>query len=309
MEAWTLPAADELPAELAELGVPFEEVNDLLALRNRLTRDTALRAAFDEAVTAEAAAVGTLGRPSALPAGWPPDGLDEREARQLATLLFVALAPRTRALHRTRGIAPEVTRHTLADLGRQMAAGRRRDGDAGLRNPSWMRHVFRGELYQLGRLQFERRRLTGTEAAALADAGFGGFGGWSLAVHIPGFHGPLDPAACDRAFALARGFFTRHYPEEPYGTFCIHSWLLDPQLARYLPADSNILRFQRRFTPLRPLGEPEDDNPLAFVFRDPDLPLEEQPRDTVLRRAIAGHLRDGGHWHVAAGWCPLAVDG
>ncbi|MFD5916921.1 acyltransferase domain-containing protein [Kitasatospora sp. NPDC058201] len=299
-----LPADEELADALLELAVPFDAVNGVLAARSRLARDRGLRTVFEEMLHLQTAAVGTLGRPSGLTRDWPADtdggGL-------LSTLLFVALAPHTRAYHRTLGVAPEVTRTTLADLGRQLAVSRWRGRPTGLGSPSWLTLHFRGELFQLGRLQFQRRSTTGdggpdarvTEAARAA-----GLGEWILQLHVPDSSGPLSPAACDRSLERARAFFPAHFPAEPYRAACIFSWLLDPQLGHYLPDDSNIVRFQRRFVPLRRPGgppEPEDTNPLRYVFGDAGQPLASLPRDTAVQRALVDHLGAGGHWYVIGG--------
>ncbi|MEU6236727.1 acyltransferase domain-containing protein [Kitasatospora sp. NPDC047058] len=302
--ASSLPDAEQLPDALLGLAVPFEDVEGLLAARRRVARDHGLRAEFEETLSAQAAAVGTVGCASGLWGGWPEgsDGTD-----YLSALLFVALAPHTRAYHRSLGVPPEVTRATLADLGRHLALSRRRGRSGGLRNPSWQTLHFRGELFQLGRLQFQRKRFTGPADEASAA----GPGAWFLELHVPGCCGPLSPGACDRSLALARAFFARHFPAEPYRTARIGSWLLDPQLARYLPADSNIVRFQQRFTPLDPPGlpgrpgRPEDDDPLGFVFGDSRRPLAGLPRDTTLQRALVDHLLAGGHWYVVGGWLRL----
>ncbi|MFE7561341.1 acyltransferase domain-containing protein [Kitasatospora sp. NPDC057500] len=299
-----LAADEELAEALLALAVPFEEVNGLLAARTRLARDAGLRALFEETLRAQAAAVGTLGEPSGLDRDWPAGVADGADGTGLATLLLVALAPYARAHHRALGVPPEVTRSTLADLGRQLAVSRWR-GRAGLGNPRWLTLHFRGELFQLGRLQFQRRRLTGADAAAARAAGIDE---WSLQLHIPDHCGPLSPGACDRALDRARAFFPRHFPDERYRSACVFSWLLDPQLAHYLPEGSNIMRFQRRFAPLvRPDGPaaPEDTNPLRYVFGDLRRPLESLPRDTVVQRALVDHLRAGGHWYVRGGWIAL----
>ncbi|WP_431677641.1 acyltransferase domain-containing protein [Kitasatospora sp. KL5] len=295
-----LPPADGLPAALLDLGVPHLDINQLVAVRTRLARDRGLRRIFEEALEPQSAAVGTLGRPAGLPPHWPE--ADGAVGRYLPALLFVALAPRVLAWHRTLGIPPEVSRSTLADLGRQLTVYRRRHAEGGLGAVSWLTLPFRGELYQLGRLQFQRYRLRAEEAPA---GGAPAAGEWCLNLHVPDFCGPLGPGACDRSLAAARAFFPRYFPAEPYRAACIFSWLLDGQLARYLPEDANIVRFQRRFRPLRPNGAPSDDDPLRFVFDDPGVPPARLPRDTALRRALADHLCSGGHWYVGSGWFPL----
>ncbi len=87
--------------------------------------------------------------------------------------VFLAALPRTQAYHRARGIPAEVSRRTLADLGRQLALHRRRYGRAGVQAPRWLVRHFRGELYHLGRLQFERARIGDRDARVAAAAGLG----------------------------------------------------------------------------------------------------------------------------------------
>jgi hypothetical protein len=82
------------------------------------------------------------------------------------------------------------------------------------------------------------------------------------------------------------------------------SWLLDEQLADYLPADSNIMRFQRRFT-LTDDAVVDDHEPLRFIFRRVPADLGKLPRDTTLQRALVDHLERGKHWRIRTGWFPL----
>src|SRR5262249_13055026 len=101
----------------------------------------------------------------------------------------------------------------------------------------------------------------------------------------------------------------RCFPRTRYRYVHCHSWLLDPQLAEYLPADSNIVAFQRRFRrlPAR-LGVADDDLAvLAFVFERDRTPLQPGeldalPQRTALQRAIVTHLKVGRHWHFRPGW-------
>ncbi|MEU6066498.1 acyltransferase domain-containing protein [Streptomyces sp. NPDC047082] len=301
-----LPAADDLPELLLDLCVPHEDVNELVAQRRAVTGDPDALRLLGECVED---LVRDLGETGGVP------GLDERLAAAPAGLgpyfvVYVLLAglPHTRAYHRERGIPADVSRRTLADLGRHMAIHRRRTGGGGLhpRQARWLAHHFRGELYQLGRLQFERARL-GERTAQVISAAEPDMapGVPCLNLHIPDFHGPLTPAACDRSVALARDFFARHFPEERSRVVVCHSWLLDPQLRRYLAEDSNIVRFQERFRAGRKDTEPADGDPVQFVFGDPDLPVRDLPRRTSVERAVGDHLRAGGHWYIGHGWFPL----
>jgi hypothetical protein len=298
-----LPDADELAEVLLDLAVPHEDIDALVRMGRRVTDDPELlrflEASVEELVRDLGEIHGTVDVPEL---DWASGAL----RRCFPVYVFVAALPHTRAHHRERGIPADVSRRTLADLGRNMAVHRRRHGMAGVQAPRWLTHHFRGELYQLGRLQFERTRpgqrtVRGLEAAGLdvtSDTP-------CLNLHIPDFLGPLSPDACDRSLALAREFFARHYPEEKYRAALCHSWLLDPQLKRYLPEESNVVRFQERFRVAHEDTEPADTEPVQFVFGDPQLPIESLPRSTSVERAVGDHLRAGGHWYIGHGWFPL----
>ncbi|WP_447036751.1 acyltransferase domain-containing protein [Streptomyces sp. DSM 118878] len=299
-----LPDADELPEVLLDLAVPHEDINALVALRGRLMADPEARWLLDRCVDALVRGMGTVGRGGRapeLPAAWGELG------RCYFVFVYVAALPHVRAYHRARGIPDDVSRRTLADLGRHLAVHRRARGGRGLLVPGWPGLHFRGELYQLGRLQFQRAVLGERTGGATAAAGHGaGPGDPCLDLHITDFRGALSPDACDRSLDMARQFFARHFPEEQYETAVCHSWLLDPQLKEYLPADSNIVRFQERFRLAGGYGrEPQDGDPIAFVFGDRDLPVAELPRRTRVERAVGDHLRAGGHWYGGHGWFPL----
>ena len=117
--------------------------------------------------------------------------------------------------------------------------------------------------------------------------------------------GPFPPEAIDASFAMAKAFFTAHFPDERYEIAVCHSWLLDPQLAEYLPETSNIVQFQRRFREAYRSDESGNDDTLLFVFRAPGTPLDELPQRSTLERAVVRHIRDGKTWHLGHGWLEL----
>jgi len=193
----------------------------------------------------------------------------------------------TEAVHRyhlEHNVPADISWHTLADLGLHVARYRRRNGVCGLDSLHWLGLHWRGELYRLGRLQFNPY----VEAGAPV-----------LGVHIAA-GAPLDPAACDESFAAAPPFFDSHFPEHASKLVTCTSWLLDEQLADYLPASSNIVRFQRRFAVLPEMRE-HDDEFVRWVFDRVPASLDELTPSTRLERAIVKHLSDGGHWYLRSG--------
>jgi hypothetical protein len=191
---------------------------------------------------------------------------------------FLAAVPAVRAYHRGRGIPDDVSLDSLRGLGLGLAESRRELGRRGFNKAWWLTLHFRGALYRLGRLQFNR-----------SDDGPG--------IHVPG-DGPLDPAAVDASLARARAFFPRHFPGERNAPFWCRSWLLDPQLAEYLGEESNVVRFARRF---RLTDELYGEDVVRFVYGRVEGPPESWPQRTTLERAIVAHLRAGREWHTRAG--------
>jgi hypothetical protein len=208
--------------------------------------------------------------------------------RHLYVYAYLALLDPVTAYHRAHGVPEAVSWATLADLGRNLAVDRRMHREGWPVMQSWLTLHARGGLYELGRLQHQR-------------------GDTAIGLHIPEA-GPMTPDAVDASLDEARAFFPRHFPDEPYTAFSCGSWLLDPQLLEYLPEDSNIIRFQRRFE-LDPYEEQDgpdaDVEVLRFAFRTLSTPLDQLPRDSTLRRAIIDHLRAGRHWHWRQGRFPM----
>jgi len=219
-------------------------------------------------------------------------------ARYFFVYVYLASLADVRRFHVQRRVPDEISWATLADLGRNLKRDRLLFGEGGLRTSGWLTLHFRGSLYQLGRLQFNRMNIRAAHVAGAFREGDA-----ALGIHIPE-SGPLTPQSCDDSFAQTWPFFARHFPETPTELGTCTSWLLDPQLAEYLAAESNVLRFQRRFT-LVGEGYDGDADVLRFVFHRIAPKLDDLPQRTMLERAIVSHLRAGRHWRNRTGWLYL----
>jgi hypothetical protein len=237
-----------------------------------------------------------MGQPEPLER-WPE--LPGRLGRYFYALVYLSTLDDVRRFHQSRGISDDVSWTTLADLGRQMALHRQIRGAGGVHARPWLTRHFRGVIYRLGRLQFNMFPFRGAvDGSPLQDSE------WVLGVHIPET-GPLTPAECEDSFLQAAEFFALHFPEHRWRHAVCTSWLLDRQLAEYLPADSNIIRFGQRFSLV---GDPiaGDEAVLEFVFhREGAARLNDLPRVTRLQRAVVQHLQAGRHWRVWTGYLRL----
>lgn len=305
-----VPEGTELLEILGDLAVPGAELDEIVRLRPRM-EDHELGFVLNRVLTVLVDGVGGSGAPDRLP---DLSGCDDPLAPYVHVYAFAACVPLTRQWHRARNISDEISRRTLADLGRQMTHQRRRQGRGGLTiNTTWLAHHFQGRLFQLGRLQFEPAGLGRTTSTEIRAAGTDmAPGSPTLVVHIPDYCGPMDPTSCTASFAAARHFFGEHFPEHQPTTLTCYSWLLDPQLGDYLPGNSNIRSFQRLFTinqrPARPTAT--DADTFEFVFGTRDVERRERlPRDTSLQRALIDHVDRGRHWYGGVGWRPIAFAG
>ncbi len=298
-ESVVLPEGSAFTAALRDLDVPGDDIESLVRLRPEIVDDADLAWLLERSVHSLLLHMDSTAEPPAFPK--LPADFGEL-GRYVYAFVYIAMLPHTQALHRRRGIPEDITRATLADVGRHFLIHRQQHGTHGLTNPDWMMLHARGLIFQIGRLQFERGRLGTSTSRGIRAAGFAcEKGDPVISVHIPGLMGPMTPEACDASFTAARPFLREHFPKERPALAVCHSWLLDEQLGDYLPETSNIMLFQQRFrTAYRP--GPNNRTTLEFVFRTPERPLDELPQRTTLERAVVRHIRDGGQWRGGVGW-------
>jgi hypothetical protein len=234
---------------------------------------------------------------------WPASAPDAPATdRWLQLWAIVAAVPHVLELNAARGIADDITWHTLADVGINIDRHVSAHGRPGFDGAFWLCQHVRGQIYRLGRLQYNLMSVTFDPGA---DAPFR-TGDPALGVHIPP-GSPLDPAACDDSLGRARGFFARHLPGTTYRVATCASWLLDEQLVDMVGPGSNIARFQRRFIPVAGWSAPGDEDILRFVFGNPDADLDALTPRTTLERAMVEHLRAGRHFQNRLGWLNLST--
>ncbi|MFD7156964.1 acyltransferase domain-containing protein [Kribbella sp. NPDC059898] len=294
-EALGMPVDLDLPlADLARLGLSAEDQQDTLANRPDPERDSDLWWLLERCHHQLVQQLGTTGP---LPP-WPDlPAAAGSVGRFLYVWAFLATLPAVRRYHAAHGISDADSWPILAVLGAQMANRRELYGEGGLHTQNWVTHHFRGAIYALDRLHFERQRCWYDAANGPAQ------GEPVLGLHIP--EGRLTPDSVDAALDRARSFFRAHYPDEQYRFATCVSWVLDPQLTEYLAADSNIIRFQQRFTLLEADAKDERATVVEFLFKRPLSELDSLPRTTTLQRAVADHIRAGRPWHFRTGWFRL----
>lgn len=115
-----------------------------------------------------------------------------------------------------------------------------------------------------------------------------------ITIHIPA-GAPLDFDACRDSLRQAIAFYPRFFPDFQFKALQCGSWLFDPQLADYLPAQSNLIRFQTLFHRY-PMVNGSSWQIRERVFGDPELPLDKVPQKTSLQKIVKKHLQEGRQW-------------
>ncbi|MFD0555163.1 acyltransferase domain-containing protein [Streptomyces rectiviolaceus] len=235
---------DEARRRMRLLAVPAEDHGRVLAT----LPDPARAPARWQALRHCHRALFSQSAPAPRETAWPdaPAALGEA-GRYFYVHLYLLALPLALERQRRLGIPDDIVAATFADVGAKMITYRLAHRTGGFDRQRWVMRHFRGTLHRLGRLQFERTTLDTAALGGPPGPDGPADGERVLSVHIPE-DGPLTPARCAASLRAARDFFTQHFPDETVQFATCSSWLLDDQLAAYLPPPSNILHFQRRFT-------------------------------------------------------------
>ena len=297
-KALPLPTDAEATRDFARLGIPQDMWSDILHSRPDQAANAAARwlvqRAYDDVVDNLGSGANYIGWPAV-----PHES--EATLRHVYIWALLAALPSVHQFHRSRNIPDEDSWRALQTLGTSVRESAAVFGKSGLLFGLWVPPLaFRGVHYPLGRLSFDIAGKTGRDGEVV-----------QLFVHVPGA-AKLDPTQCDRSWQAAREFTRDHFPECRVDRMVCRSWLLDQQLAQYLPATSNILSFQHRFELATSVeAEVADLEWLEYVFQrqasgaiDETL-LNQLPQRTRLQRAFVDHLRSGKHWYAPIGHSQL----
>lgn len=299
----SLPSGEALVETLRYLDIPEEDIPHVVRTAPDRHTTPELWWYLERAVWSLVSRIGSVEQP---PRFAQLKDANDPEYRFFYVHVFVATLPFVQEFFNSRDIPADIAQASLADLGRNIRVHRKRENIGGLGVMWWLMLHFRGAIYQLGRLQFERVKLGADMAGIMRDAGYDVTDGeHALSIHIPDFIGPMTHEACEDSIRQAKAFFPRYFPEEPVRFGVCHSWLLDPQLKTFLRPDSNIIKFQDRFT----LGSADDhnanDSVLRFVFGPLHEDLDAYPQRSSLERAVIAHIKAGNTWHFRSGWLEL----
>ncbi len=156
----------------------------------------------------------------------------------------------------------------------------------------WNRGFLKLDRFAFGRFQFEEREYGSDFDFVMSCGKVVKKGDKVINFHIPSSGIPLTDDVRFASYKKAYDFFKGGFSDGNV-LFCCGSWLLYPRHREFLPEKSNILRFLDDFE-IVSWAEKENFGDAWRVFgRYSELPVEQLPRDTSLRRAYADWLAAG----------------
>lgn len=218
---------------------------------------------------------------------------DEPDGRR-NLLSFLYMCEALKARYDEKGISEEILKDTVSNIVEWTQTWSGLKNSLYLGECHWLKRHFSMELFKLGRLHY----ALGKSDCDIPE--FGVLEGDNIVeVHIPS-DGSFAKSECEKSFVMARKFFAEYFPEYDYKCFACHSWLLDDSIADLLSPSSNILAFQRMFTPIR-ADESDDIFKYVFDYGTTRLNISEKVPTSSLAQKIKDRALSGGKFYEVLG--------
>lgn len=212
-----------------------------------------------------------------------------KNAYQALLLLYLCLGRLLPEHYRRAGLPMEVCEDSLEDLKWKARECHKVYGVWGSFVAHWFPGFFDLTRFAIGRMQYELVPFPEKYVQAGGKQPEGAQ--WAINTHIPS-SGRLNHEECVASYKKAASFWKEYFQIET-PVFCCDSWLLFPEHEKFLPQQSNILRFQRDYR----IYDSHTDEKGGDLWRIFDMEYdgrpEKLPEDTGLRRAYKKWLMDG----------------
>lgn len=208
-------------------------------------------------------------------------GEDERGIKILAVMLKCAM--KTWDKFMAIGMEESILVETMKCFKRFMDEHMASYGSYAFDRDFWTARQASGNLFRIGELEYE-----------LIDEGVKK----TIGVHIPSDVRLKKEIMAD-SYKKAKACMKQFFPEFDGADMECESWLLSPSLKEVLSPESNIIKFQNAFRIVK--VDYDNNDFMEWVFKRPDLALEELPEDTSLQKNLKKYLLDGGKVGEAVG--------
>ncbi|MCL2773340.1 MAG: acyltransferase domain-containing protein [Oscillospiraceae bacterium] len=261
-------------------------------------REAAEKICADEKLSAEAVEIKT--RLADTCCDFKPEIEFKDKLPQFGVFVYTLATEDMEKLYKEKNISHDILIDTIQDMYVWINFYHEWYGEWGGLECGWLVNHIRGRVIRLGRLQFERSIVSEETELVVDGKVLLKKGDPFLNVHIPE-GSKLTESACLDSFERAKEFFPKvlNYDFKAFGCF---TWLFDPEFEKLLPAESNILKFQKLFTMLENCGG-ETDEALRRVFVNITREnIRDAQTDTYFRRTLKEYVQSGGKLRSGAGY-------
>lgn len=235
--------------------------------------------------------------------------LAEKYGENEYTMHFVFLLccmPIVRERFLEKGYSEELFYDCADDLRCKLLECMECEGVPGTFVASWNSGFLEVDRFALGRFQFEEREYSSDTDFVMSCGHVVKKGDTVINFHIPSSGIPLTDDVRLDSYKKAYEFFKDKF-DGGNVIFSCGSWLLYPRHREFLPAKSNILRFMDDFEIVSWSEKEEFGDGWRVFGKASDLPVDQLPRDTSLRRAFAEWIEAGNK--TGSGYGLIMFDG
>lgn len=170
------------------------------------------------------------------------------------------------------------------------------NGNRGLNNDRWLNAHIKGQLFRLGRLQYQLYTCD-NQTLDYSRLPFNR-GEHVIYIHIPQGE-KLLYADCMASISRAKAFFKIHFPDYNYKFFFCESWLLFEGNAAFMKPDGNIMQFASLFD--LSYSVLDDKQAIERIFGQSQQKAADYPERTTLQRAAKQYMLNGHKLGIGIG--------
>lgn len=156
----------------------------------------------------------------------------------------------------------------------------------------WIWHYTSGLIFRIGELEYERTYFPKGHKELKLE------GKQCLSLHIPS-DADLSRNKIRDSYESAIRFFELYFPDYHYQVMYTDTWLLSPNLIKWLKQDSKIRLFAADYRLLS--VDEQDDSGVPWIFGRVDAQVQDYPEKTSLQRQAKQQLLAGAHIGSALG--------
>ncbi|RDG10435.1 hypothetical protein DQM25_02300 [Enterococcus faecium] len=156
----------------------------------------------------------------------------------------------------------------------------------------WIWRYTSGLIFRIGELEYERTYFPKGHKELKLE------GKQCLSLHIPS-DADLSQNKIRDSYESAIRFFELYFPDYHYQVMYTDTWLLSPNLTKWLKQDSKIRLFAADYRLLS--VDEQDDSGVPWIFGRVDAQVQDYPEKTSLQRQAKQQLLAGAHIGSALG--------